>query len=113
MYCGKDGHLMFECIYAAQFLDKVSMKSCADEEVPDPDIEVDATTPTDVYESLTDGQIDSLIPNPNLWMSGQTALYRHEANIYMKVTVVEALKFDPMSKAPPAYVVNLSQMISR
>lgn len=71
-----------------------------------PDIEVDLTTPIATYECLADGQIDSLITNPNLWKSGQTALFRHESNIFMKVTVVESLPFDPMSKAPPAYVVN-------
>jgi hypothetical protein len=61
LYCGKGGHLMIECVHAADFLDKISMRSRADEKVLEPDIEVDTTTPTDVYESLTEGQIDSLL----------------------------------------------------
>lgn len=93
---------MSKCTHASQFIDRISKATYPDESSFTPQgIEIDSTISTDTYESLTDSQISSLITNNhNMWKSGQTALFRHDSNIYIKATIVEALPFDPLSKCP-------------
>jgi hypothetical protein len=88
MYCGKEGHLMSKCIHASQFIERISKAASPDEGSSAQSIEINSTTSTEVYESLTDdSQIDSLITNHQMWKSGQTALFRHDSNIYIKATI--------------------------
>jgi hypothetical protein len=109
LYCGEKGHIMSDCVHASQFILKISQAAYSDgnSTSPEEEIDIDCDTSKDSYECLTDGQVDSLTTNPNMWKSGQTALYRHKSNIYLKVKIVEMLPFDPMSEVPPAYVVHM------
>jgi hypothetical protein len=107
LYCGKGGHIMADCVHASDFILKISKVSYPDDTStpPEDDIDVDSDTSKDLYECLTDGQIETLITNPNIWQPGQTALFCHDSNIYLKARIVEKLPFNPMSKVPPAYRV--------
>jgi hypothetical protein len=57
------------------------------------------------YDTLTDGEIESLILNHNLWKAGEIALYHHKTCIYLKVQVNQVLQFDVSSDVPPTYIV--------
>jgi hypothetical protein len=72
LYCGKGGHIMADCVHASDFILKISKATYQDDSSthPEDDIDVDSNTSKDLYECLTDGQIDTLTTNPNIWQPG-------------------------------------------
>ena len=66
--------------------------------------QVTTATPHNNYASLTDDEIDSLRPNPQLWQAGQQAMFLHGTNIYLWVHIIKLDQFEPGVMSEPKYV---------